>query len=516
MYLGNANLRGHGESVEMTQDIIQEWMRCKEDIIYFAENYFYTLLGDDGMGIIPLRDYQKKILKQFVDPIDDRRYCVLMASRQASKTTLAAIYILHYVIFNADKRAAVLANKEDSAIGILERIKFSYSMLPMWLQAGIEEWNKKSITLDNGCTIIAAATSSDGIRSKSISLLYLDEYAFVPQNVVDEFMASVYPTITSFKESKIIVTSTPNGLNHFYNIWEDAVLGKNNYYPMKVNWFEVPGRDEEWKRRTIADIGIIKFRQEYSCEFLGSVSTLIDSEVLEKIKTIDPVEVKWSGVFQIFEAPRRFSKYVIGVDIGKGINQDYTVAQVIRIDNEFQLEQVALYRQNNMNPVDFCNILESVCEYYNHAALMIESNGVGEIVCYKMWNELEYDNMINPEAVKGRLGILSSWKSKLNGNIFLKRYIEEGWLKLNDKRTVFELSRYREIRMNVFSCQDGEHDDCVTSLIWAVHFLNTDYYEDKGRIPKPGLSSDDKYYLEGYREEEDLPPDNWTPFAIFT
>ncbi len=289
-FQGNQLLRREGEKIEYSPDTIKEWIRCSEDIIYFAEKYFRIITIDEGEKIIQLYEFQKRMLKAFVTPKEGKRHSIVLSSRQIGKSTISTIYMLWYILFQKDKTVACLGNKERTAIEILKRIKFAYEFLPLWLQQGIKSdgWNKKSIILENNCRIIADSTAGSTVRGYTISLLYLDEFAFVPTNVASDFMGSAYPTILSGKTSKAIIVSTPNGLNHYHDIWKKAVAGENDYQPIKINWFEVPGRNEEFKNAYIRNRGIIEWNQDFAC--LGNIKSIninIKNKVTGEIKNVN-------------------------------------------------------------------------------------------------------------------------------------------------------------------------------------------------------------------------------------
>jgi len=481
-------VRKVGQEVEYTPEMINEVVKCKEDVIYFAEHYYYIVTIDEGRQLIKLRDYQKKMLKAFVNPPHKKQHCIVLSSRQIGKTVVTSIFILWYALFQRDKTVAMLADKEKTSNDNLKKLKFAYQELPLFLQQGIEKdgWNASSLILENGSKIVAASTASTSIRGQSVSLLFLDEFAFVPDHAADDFMASVYPTIASGKTSKIIMVSTPRGMNHFYRIWKKALEGKddptgqrgNNFYPIKINWYEVPGRDQNFKKTIIRDFGIVKWNSEFAAKFVGSISTLIDSDILEDIQTLDPIATKWSGMLLVYELPQPNATYVIGVDVATGIKKDYSVIQVLKINSAHNIEEVAIYRNNEITPRDFAQIVIAISDYYNHSHIMVESNGAGDTLCDIIWYTYECDRLINCDA-KG-LGIRSTKKSKLLANVLLKDYMEKEWIKLKDARTVYELSRYEEITPDVFSCPAGENDDCVTSLLWGLYFVKTDAYE--GRV----------------------------------
>ena len=482
MYNKDPNLRSEGEQYPFTPDLIEEYFRCKRDIIYFAEKYFYIISLDEGKIRIPLRDYQKKMFKSFVHPDLRKRHHICLLPRQSGKSTISTVYLLWYALFNEDKEIAILTNKKKTAKKILRRVKLAYKLMPLWLQRGIRMWNETEIILDNGTKISSGSTASSGNRGDSINVLFLDEFAFVPSNIADEFMASVYPTIASFKNSQIIAVSTPNGMNYFHHIWKQAIRGDNSFKPIKVRWYEIPGYDEQFKEDTIRDLGIKKWRAEFEIKFLGSSQTLVDAEMLERMATIDPMvesEHTLDHYFSLYEKPVPGVHYVIGVDLGKGIGSDYSVAQVLRVDAHDKVKQVAIYRNNEITYHKFAQIIIGIAKYYNEAMLMIENNeaGMGVQVAEVIWYEFDYGNIINLD--KNGLGVKSTRTSKLAANMHLKRYIENGWLEVVDMPTVSELSRYEEVRPDVFKASGKGHDDCVTALLWGVYYLTTDLFDGK-------------------------------------
>jgi len=513
---GVSGLKAAGDKVEYTQEMINEYIRCKTDVIYFAEKYYYIVTLDQGKRLIKLADHQKRLLKGLVEPEDpERRHACILSARQSYKTTTTNIYLLHYALFNDDKEIAVLANKERTAIKIMKRLKTAYEKLPLFLQQGIVNggWNKKTIEFENGTTITASATSSSAIRSDSCNLLFMDEFAFVPDNIAGDFMASVYPTIISGQTTKMIIVSTPNGMNHFFDIWTDAVRGRNSFQPMRIHWWEVEGRNEKWKQQVIHDIGLQKWLQEFECKFLGSASTLIDANVLEHIETQDPVDYKWSGAFMIYEPPIQGEEYLIAADTGKGIGKDASVIQVCKVLGMNELVQVAKYWNNRIAPHDFASIVDQVSQYYNMAQILAENNGKeGGVMCHTLWYHLNCDRLVNPNVKD--VGILSTVKSKFRANMALKKYMENEWIAICDSRTRTELSKYTEKKPNVFAADNKEdHDDCVTSLIWLVYFSEMEIINciDIAFDPETkAVIRDDKRTMMGQGS-----PDGWgTPLAI--
>src|SRR6056300_1049129 len=352
-YLGNPNLKRKGMPIEFTPEMIQEYIKCANDPIYFAEKYIQIVHVDHGLIPIRLYEYQKEIIKT----ITTNRRMAVNTSRQAGKTTTAVAVILHYVLFNDYKTVALLANKGDAAREILERIKIAYEALPKWLQQGVVEWNKGSVEFENGCKIIASATSSSAIRGKSISLLYIDETAFVEN--WDEFFASVFPTISSGQTTKIILTSTPNGLNHFYKTCEGAREGTNGYQFVEVHWTSVPGRDDAWKQETLAamDFDYEKFSQEYECQFLGSSGTLIEGSKLKQLVPRQPLYDS-AGLKQC-EQPEEGHNYLCVVDVSRGKGLDYSAFQIVDV-TKMPYKQVATFRDNTITPVEYAEIIHRV------------------------------------------------------------------------------------------------------------------------------------------------------------
>lgn len=507
MYRGNPNLRAANEQVEYTQELIQEFIKCREDIIYFAEKYVKIITLDHGRQLISFegREYQKKILKAFQCPDPIKKNLCILASRQIGKSTICRIAIAHDLIFNRDKTIGILANKERTAAKLLGELKFLIESLPLWLQPGVEEWNKSSIKFANGSLALSSATSSSAIRSWTVGTLVLDEFAFIPNNIAQEFINSVLPTISSGKTGRIIIVSTPHGMNHFYNVWKKAVDDpQNDYLPIKINYWEVPGRDEKWKQKMIRSLpgGITNFNQEFNCRFIGSSSTLVEPDILEKIVTKDPILFKFQDRLFIYEEPKKGSLYYLGVDSAKGTGADFSCIQVIKIVDDFTIQQVAIFRDNRISTYNFAQICISVSEYYNNAQMMIESNGVGGEVLQSIWYEFEYEHVCNCDKVG--LGINSNKQNKLSAVINLKEMIEEGFLTVVDQQTLQELSLFVEVSQNVFKCEsDTAHDDSVTALMWGLYVMTTPYYDKKNT----DVQKVDKQYLltKKIEEEEDKP-----------
>lgn len=487
-------------------------LRCADDHIVIVEGFQQKFVKDLDINdkVITVNGLEKVVSVCKLDIPQENMYDVTVDSENhtfftngilSHNTTVTTIFLLWYALFNRDKNIVVIANKEDTAKEILKKIKMAYQELPLWLQSGITEggWNAKSIELGNGSRILAASTSADSISGMAVSLLFVDEFAKISAHLAQDFIASTYPVISSGKTSKIIIVSTPfNGMNHFYEFWTKAIRGKNNFYPIKVRWWDHPDRDQQWKKEMIADIGKLRFMQEFECKFLGSTETLIDSDVLEKLEFIEPVTTKYTGLLSVYEEPIKECQYILGVDTAKGTGRDYSVIQVLKINNDQSLEQVAVYRNNFIRSRDYAQVCISVSRYYNDAMMMIENNDVGSIVCDVIWYDYECDRIVNLDP-KG-LGIRSTKTTKPLANDLLKEYVEKGFVKIVDQNTIVELGKYEEVSQGVFACDNG-NDDCVTSLLWALYFVKTEFYD--GPIVSVTGEIEDRYRIK--EEECDMP-----------
>lgn len=484
-YLGNPSLKKARVPINWTPEMIAEILKCKEDPVYFAEKYIKVVHVDHGFIPIKLYDYQKEI----VNSITTNRNVAVVTSRQAGKTTTAAAVILHYILFNSHKIVALLANKGDAAREILDRIKLAYEALPDWLQSGVSIWNKGSIELENGCKVIAAATSSSAIRGKSVAFLYIDEAAFVAN--WDEFMSSVFPTISSGKETKILLTSTPNGLNHYYQICEGAREKKNGYDFIEVSWERVPGRDEAWKKQALAALNFDteKFSQEYECQFLGSSGTLISGAALKILKALEPIQ-RHNGLKMYIE-PQKGHRYSIAVDVSRGKGLDYSAFQVIDITT-MPYQQVCTFKNNNITPLDYTSIIFKIAKAYNDASVLVEINDIGGQVADSLFNDYEYENLVYTEngGVKGKIistgfgnnksldrGIRTTKTVKSIGCSMLKLLIEQKQLTINDGDTIYELSRFSK-KANSYEAEQGCNDDLVMGLVLFAWMSDQPYFKE--------------------------------------
>ena len=469
-YNGNVNLKRKGTPIEFSNDMISEYLRCAADPIYFAEKYIQIVHVDHGLIPIKMYDYQKEIALA----ITDNRRVTVNTSRQAGKTTTAVAIILHYVLFNDYKTVALLANKGDAAREILDRIKIAYEALPKWLQQGVIEWNKGSVEFENGCKIIAGATSSSAIRGKSISFLYIDETAFVEN--WDEFFASVFPTISSGNTTKILFTSTPNGLNHFYKTCEGARENRNGYIYIEVPWQRVPGRDDKWKKETLEgmDFDMQKFSQEFECNFLGSSGTLIEGSKLKNLVSRNPVGE--TQFMKVYEQPEKDHVYACIVDVSRGKGLDYSAFHIIDVTS-MPYKQACIYRDNTITPIDYAEIIYRTIKRYNDAYTLIEVNDIGEQVAEVLHYEFEVETLMFTESA-GRSGkristgfsknsdkgVRTTKSVKSVGCNMLKMLIEQDQLIINDFQTINELSTFSRRGVS-YEAESGCHDDLVMGLV---------------------------------------------------
>jgi len=482
-YNGNANLKRKGTPIEFTQDMVGEFIKCAQDPTYFSEKYIQIVHVDKGLIPIKMYDYQKEI----VEKITNNRRVAVVTSRQAGKTTTAVAVILHYVLFNDHKTCALLANKGDAAREILDRIKIAYEALPKWLQQGVIEWNKGSVEFENGCKIIAGATSSSAIRGKSISFLYIDETAFVEN--WDEFFASVFPTISSGKTTKMLYTSTPNGLNHFYKTCEGAKADTNGFEYVEVPWQRVPGRDEKWRKETLAamDQDTQKFSQEFECGFLGSSGTLIEGGKLKSLVPRTPVGQ--TQHMKVYEKPQKDHTYCCIVDVARGKGLDYSAFQIIDV-TEMPYRQVCMFKDNMITPIDYAEIIYRSIKSYNEAYTLVEVNDIGEQVSETLHYEFEVETLMFTESAgrsgkristgfskKADKGIRTTKAVKSVGCNMLKMLVEQDQLILNDFDTINELSTFSR-KGNSYEAESGCHDDLVMGLVLFAWMTDQMFFKE--------------------------------------
>lgn len=474
-YLGNINVKRHKVKQNLTPWEVGEFIKCKNSIEYFIENYIKIIHPDHGLVDFTPFVYQKRMFKHF----DDNRFSITLACRQSGKSISSCAYLLHFGIFNSNKLIAILANKGSTSKEMLSRITLMLENLPFFLQPGCKALNRGSIEFSNGTRIEAHSTSSSSIRGKSVSLLYLDEFAFVDND--QEFYTSTYPVISSGKSTKVIITSTANGIgNTFYKLWEGSVTGTNQFAPFRVDWWDVPGRDEAWKAQTIANTSAEQFEQEFGNSFASSSTTLISTDALLSLKAEDPIQ--HSDNVKIYEKPikRRGNNlpphdYILLVDVAKGRGQDYSTISVIDI-SQMPYKQVATYRDSLVSPLTFPDIIRRLAVAYNDAYVIIESNDQGSLVFKILKYDLEYENLFMGSVRGGKsMGLEMNKKIKKIGCSNLKDLIEMRKLSISDADTIKELCVF-ESKGDSYAARDGNHDDMVMGLVSFAWFVNTNMF----------------------------------------
>ena len=484
VYLGNPNLKKANTPIEFSEEQIIEFLKCKEDPVYFANNYIKIISLDEGLTQFHPYHFQKKLINNF----HNNRFNICKMPRQTGKSTTVISYLLHYLIFNDSVNIGILANKAATARELLARLATAYENLPKWMQQGVLVWNKGNIELENGSKILAASTSASAVRGMSFNILFLDEFAFVPNHVADSFFASVYPTITSGKNTKVIIVSTPHGMNHFYRMWHDAERGKNEYIPTDVHWSEVPGRDAQWKDTTIANTSEQQFKVEFECEFLGSVNTLINPSKLRNLVYEDPI--KRNAGLDIYENPIKEHNYIMTVDVARGLGNDYS-AFIVFDTTEFPYKAIAKYRNNEIKPMLFPNIILDVAKAYNQAYLMIEVNDIGDQVASILQYDLEYQNILmasmrgrNGQIVgqgfsgkKTQLGVRMTAAVKKLGCSNLKTLLEDDKLLTVDYDIISELTTFSQ-KHNSFEAEEGCNDDLAMCLVIFSWLVQQEYFKE--------------------------------------
>jgi len=484
VYLGNPLLKKANTAIEFTEEQIIEFVKCKDDPVYFANNYIKIVSLDEGLTQFKPYNFQEKLINNF----HKNRFNICKMPRQTGKSTTVVSYLLHYLIFNDSVNIGILANKAATARELLGRLATAYENLPKWMQQGIIAWNRGNIELENGSKILAASTSASAVRGMSFNILFLDEFAFVPNHIADSFFASVYPTITSGKSTKVIMVSTPHGMNHFYRYWHDAERGKNEYIPTDVHWSEVPGRDSAWKAQTIANTSEQQFKVEFECEFLGSVDTLIAPSKLKSLVFNDPI--KTNAGLDVYENPKENHDYVVTVDVARGVSEDYSAFVVIDI-TEFPHRLVAKYRNNEIKPMMFPNIIYELAKSYNGAYILCEVNDIGDQVASLLHYDLEYQNVLmcsmrgragqivgqGFSGKKTQLGVKMSKTVKKVGALNLKTIIEEDKLIFNDYEIISELTTFIS-KHNSFEAEDGCNDDLAMCLVIYAWLVAQDYFKE--------------------------------------
>ena len=483
-YLGNPNLKKANTAFEFTATQIEEFIKCKDDPVYFAKNYIQIVSLDSGLVPFEPYDFQEKLITRF----HEHRFNICMMPRQTGKSTTSVAYLLHYVVFNDSVNVGILANKAATARELLGRLQLAYENLPKWMQQGVLAWNRGSLELENGSKILAASTSASAVRGMSFNILFLDEFAFVPNHIADSFFASVYPTITSGKSTKVIMVSTPHGMNHFYRMWHDAERKQNEYVPTSVHWSEVPGRDEKWREQTIANTSEQQFKVEFECEFLGSVDTLINPAKLRALVYDKPLQS--SNGLDVYEEPKKDHEYMCTVDVARGMDNDYSAFVVVDITS-YPHQVVAKYRNNSIKPMLFPSIIHDTIRGYNNAWVLCEVNDIGDQVASILNYDLEYPNLLQC-SMRGRagqivgqgfsgkktqLGVKMSKAVKALGCSNLKTMIETDKVVFKDYEIISELTTFIQKRTS-FEAEEGCNDDLAMCLVIYAWMVDQDYFKE--------------------------------------
>ena len=476
-YLGNPNLKKANVTQEWTKQEVEEYAKCMKDPLYFIQEYIKIVSLDEGLVPFKLYDFQKEMVGTF----HNNRFTICKLPRQSGKSTTIIAYLLHYVLFNPSVNVAILANKAATARDLLGRLQLAYEHLPGWLQQGVMSWNKGSLELENNSKILASSTSASAVRGGSYNIIFLDEFAYVPSNVAEQFFSSVYPTISSGKTTKVMIVSTPHGMNMFYKLWSDAENERNSYIPIEVHWSEVPGRDDAWKAETIKNTSESQFNTEFECEFLGSIDTLISPTKLRVLAYKNPIQS--NAGLELYDKPKEGHTYVLTADVSRGTSNDYSAFLVFDV-TEMPYRIVAKFRDNEIKPMLFPAKIYDVARAYNQAFVLIEVNDIGEQVATAMQFDLEYDNLIMA-SMRGRagqvlgggfsggraqLGVRTTKAVKRIGCSNLKQLIEDDKLIIEDLEIISELSTFI-VKGSSFEADDGCTDDlvaCMFIFAWAT------------------------------------------------
>jgi len=495
-YLGNPQIKRDGVAEEWDATKLREYKKCMEDPSYFCKKYVKVIHLDKGLVPFDLYPYQEDMFDHF----EENRFSIVLACRQSGKSISSVGYILWYALFHPEKTIAILANKGATAREMLARVTLMLENLPFFLQPGCKALNKGSIELSNNSRIVAAATSGSSIRGMSVNLLFLDEFAFV-ENAA-EFYTSTYPVVSSGTDTKVIITSTANGIgNTYHKIWEGAVQNVNEYKPFRVDWWDVPGRDEKWKEETIANTSQLQFDQEFGNTFFGTGDTLIEGNTLLDLRARQPINLLEGGDLKVYEKPVKDHEYIMTVDVSKGRGQDYSTFTVIDVSQR-PFKQVAVYRNNNISPLLYPNIIYKYANLYNEALCVVENNDAGMLVAVGLYQDLEYENMFLESAIKSdAIGVTMTRKVKRIGCSSIKDILENNKLEVVDEETILEISTFVSKGVS-FEASDGNHDDLMMNLVMFGYFVSTQSFGDNFDMNIKNLLFEERMA----QIEEDLPP----------
>ena len=510
-YLGNPYLKRANVPVEWTEEQVTEYTKCMDNPLYFIESYIKIVSLDEGLVPFKLYDFQKDMVGTF----HKNRFTICKLPRQSGKSTTIIAYLLHYVLFNPNVNVAILANKAATARDLLGRLQLAYEHLPQWLQQGVMSWNKGSLELENGSKILASSTSASAVRGGSYNIIFLDEFAYVPSNVAEQFFSSVYPTISSGKTTKVMIVSTPHGMNMFYKLWVDAENKRNSYIPIEVHWSEVPGRDEEWKRETIKNTSESQFNTEFECEFLGSINTLISPYKLKTLAYLNP-ENSHKGL-DVYKQPEKGRTYLVTADVSRGTSNDYSAFVVFDV-SEVPYRIVAKYRDNEIKPLLFPQKIYHVAKAYNQAFVLVEVNDIGEQVANALQYDMEYDNLIMASmrgragqvlgggfsGGKAQMGVRTTKAVKKIGCSNLKQLVEDNKLIVEDYDCINELSTFI-VKGSSFEADDGCTDDLVACMFIFGWTTDQQYFKEL---------TDHNIRQQMYREQQDQLEQDMAPFGF--
>lgn len=508
--MNNPNLPRDTYVHNYTKEELEEYIKCSEDPIYFAKKYIRIVHVDKGLIPFEMWDFQEDMIQKF----HENRFTICKLPRQVGKTTTAVAYLLHYILFNEHVNVAILANKASTSREIMTRLQLAYEYLPRFLQQGIKEWNKGSIELANGSRAVADSTSGSSVRGRSFSIIFLDEFAHIPNNIAESFFMSTYPTISSGKTTKVIIVSTPNGLNLFYKMWTDATENRSDYVPIEIHWSMVPGRDEKWKETTIRNTSPEQFDQEFNCNFVGSTNTLIHPVKLRSLVWHNVI--RKDGFLDIYKESEKGRTYTMTVDVAEGQGLDYSTFSIIDV-TEIPYRQVAKYRNNKIAPLLLPTEIVKFARYYNEAFILVEINSIGLQVSDIIHHELAYENLIKIE-MKGKqgqqhtpgfkkkiaYGLKTNKQTKAIGCANLKTLVESDKLIINDYDTIQELMTFSSHKTS-FAAEEGNNDDLAMTLVHFGWLTSQRYF-------KENINSDIRSALQ--QEQMNIMDQELVPFGI--
>lgn len=510
-YRGSKNVPIAGAQYPWTPAMIEELRKCKEDIIYFAENFFYIVNIDRGKEKIKLYDAQKRVLLSLVN----NRFAVVLSCRQAGKSTLLTIFALWMVCFNADYRAAIVANKETTAINIFKRIRMAYEQLPNYIKPGVKDYAKTGMTLGNDSSILVSTTTTTSIRGDTLNCVLIDEVGFIETHLLEEFWSSVIPAISSGKTSKILLVSTPNGTtNKFYEIYSGAEQGKlGQWKAERIDWWDIPGRDEEWKQTMVEALGSEeKFLQEFGNVFLDNNQCAIGAVVIERFKKekLPPIWTSDDKEYVIYEKPSPDRLYVIGVDVGEGIGRAASVAQILDVTDLQEIKQVAVYGSSVVEPYHFANKLNILGHSWGLPPILIERNNCGAQVIDALYHNNKYEKIVSYNKISEldkynrtrNLGVLSHTNIKFDGIQNMRYWVNHlQTVKVNDPTTISEFETFVRQPNGLYKKKNDDHyDDRIMALVWALFILESEICQQYFTIDnydsqhKPLQISDNGYW----------------------